>query len=172
MDSRKKQYEKSLPLDESGAAIASPSVIPPYSGTISGKPVARIALTRETSANTPKILLAKESAEKHTTGQMWTRSESDAKTKRLPSTAQPAIGTILNSQNRAAAAQFAEQPSLMRVVSSCLLTIGTSAAIRVERATNAVAGFFVGAATLLLSGSKLTLSGESRLSPILGGTHE
>ena len=70
--------------------------------------------------------------------------------------------------------QFAALQIRILVAVLCMSIIFTMqvAAIRVKRATNAVAGFFVGAATLLLSGSKLTLSGESRLSPILGGTHE
>jgi hypothetical protein len=106
------------------------------------------------------------------TGQILNlRSESE-KMSSFVDTEQVENGMRPNSKSRVVVVRFAGQRFLTVAVSICSWIITTIAIPSVKRATNAVAGFFVGAATLLLSGSKLTLSGESRLSPILGGTHE
>jgi hypothetical protein len=85
----------------------------------------------------------------------------------------PSSGTTTSSPSRGSAALFVVQGNSPKGTRNSLLTTITSAVLSGRaRATNAAEGFFAAIAITPLSGSKLTLSGESRLSPILGGINE
>ena len=81
-------------------------------------------------------------------------------------------GTRKKSRNKIKVALFAALRIQMCAVISCTLIIGTDAALLVERAINVVAAFFVTAAIILSNALIPSQIGQSRLSPILGGTRD
>jgi hypothetical protein len=172
MDSRKKQYEKSFPLAESGAAIASPSVIGTSLATESGLYAARIVATKGTLAamqETPK-----DTEKKEMLGEVpiLKKTAQQKKTGSLLPMASLVNGMRQNSQSKAEDAQFAGQQNQIIAVISCTSTIGIAAAKSALAAVNAFAAYCVCAVTLLLSAWNPIEIGQKGLSPILRGINE
>jgi hypothetical protein len=170
MDSRKKQSEQSLPLAESGAATASPSAIPIAStnpnASIAARTVAQSAI-RVTIRAGGNII---SNGAKPTTGVFL-----DQRNRRigfLQGMERIMRGMSAHCLNSVEDALFVDRKTRKVTGDICSLTTITDAANLAALVINAVADFFVAFAIRLLSAWKLSISGESRLSPILRGINE